>query len=172
MELLITTTDGQFSFTEFYTNTTAMIVEDGATQAQEYYTLFGSTGSNEINGSTTGFDIEQFDDVVEIRNIDFTGSILSVELRVSFVETSGSGQAETFFDYSDGFEEFAILDSSDAALLDSADIGVASTSSGLQFNYYADIDAAVAAPEPRLALYALIPIVLYWLGRSEVPRRE
>ena len=50
MELIITTTEGDFSFTEFYTNTTAMIQEAGATGTQEYSTLFGSDGGSD--GST------------------------------------------------------------------------------------------------------------------------
>jgi hypothetical protein len=164
MELVIITTDGEFTFDEFYTNTTAMIETAGSTESQEYYTLFGSTGSNEISGSTTGFDIGSFDDVVQIRNVEYTGEILSAELRVSFVETSGVGEAETFFDYSDGFEEFAILEGSDAALLDAANIGVAAAVTSVEYTYYSDIDAAVGAPEPMLVLSALVPLMLYGLG--------
>jgi len=161
MELVITTTDGEFTFDEFYTNTTAMIEEAGTMQTQEYYTLFGSTGSNEISGSTTDFDLTQFDDVVELRNVEYSGTILSAELRVSFVDTSGSGETETFFDYSDGFEEFAILSASDAGLLDDSDIGLSDASSSLSFTYYEDIDAAVGAPEPLLTLAAAVPLMLY-----------
>ena len=165
MELVIITTDGEFTFDEFYTNTTAMIETAGNTESQEYYTLFGSTGSNEISGSTTDFEIGSFDDVVQIRNVEYTGEILSAELRVSFVETSGVGEAETFFDYSDGFEEFAILADSDAALLDGADVGVAAAASSVEYTYYSDIEAAVGAPEPVLVLSILVPLMFYGLGR-------
>jgi hypothetical protein len=50
VELVLTTADGDISFTDFYTNTTAMIQEAGASEAQEFYTLFGTTGSSELNG--------------------------------------------------------------------------------------------------------------------------
>jgi len=170
MELVITTTGGEFTFSEFYTNTTAMIVEEGATESQEFYTMFGSTGSNEISGSSSGFDLSQFDDVVELRNVEYTGEILDAEIRVSFVNTSGTGSAETFFDYSDGFEEFALLGAPDANILDDADIGVASADPGLEYTYYNDIDAAVAAPEPSLVLAAAVPLILYFVGRREAKR--
>ena len=55
MELIITTTEGDFSFTEFYTNTTAMIQEAGATEAQEYNTLFGSAGGSDITGGPSSW---------------------------------------------------------------------------------------------------------------------
>ena len=69
MELILNTTNGDVSYTEFYTNTTAMIQEQGAAQAQEYYTLFGSSGSNQITSATSSFDISTFDDVIEFRGI-------------------------------------------------------------------------------------------------------
>jgi hypothetical protein len=147
-----------------------MIVEEGATESQEFYTLFGSTGSNEISGSTSGFDLSQFDDVVELRNVEYTGEILDAEIRVSFVNTSGTGPAESFFDYSDGFEEFALLGAPDADVLDDADIGLASAAADLEYTYYNDIDAAVAAPEPSLVLAAAVPLILYFVGRREAKR--
>jgi len=165
MELVITTTEGEFTFSEFYTNTTAMIVEEGDTEAQEFYTMFGSSGSNEINGSTSGFDLSQFDDVVELRNVEYSGEILNAELRVTFVNTSGTGSNETFFDYSDGFEEFALLVDQDALILDDADVGVSVAAAGLEYTYYDDISAAVAAPEPQLFLAVAVPFFLYLAGR-------
>jgi len=165
LELVLVTTEGEFTFSEFYTNTTAMIVEEGSTEAQEFYTMFGSSGSNEISGSTTGFDLSQFDDVVELQNVEYSGEILSAELRVTFVDTSGSGSNETFFDYSDGFEEFALLVGEDAGILDDADVGVSVAAADLEYNYYEDIDAAVAAPEPELFLTIAVPLFLFLAGR-------
>jgi hypothetical protein len=170
MELVITTTEGEFTFSEFFTNTTAMIVEEGSAQSQEFYTMFGSSGSNEISGSTSGFDLSQFDDVVELRNVAYSGDILSAELRVSFVNTSESGSNETFFDYSDGFEEFALLADQDAAILDDADVGVSEAAGELEYTYYNDIDAAVAAPEPELFLAAAVPLLLYLAARRGATR--
>jgi hypothetical protein len=166
MELVLTTTNGEFTFDEFYTNTTAMILEEGATEAQEFYTLFGSTGSNEISGSS-GFDISRFDDVVEIRNVEYTGDLVGAELRVTFLDTAGGGSNETFFDFSDGFEEFALIESPDAILLDDADIGVAAASSELEYTYYTDIRTAVGAPEPALALLLALPLLLYVISVND-----
>jgi hypothetical protein len=80
MELIIRTTEGDISFTEFYTNTTAMIQEAGSTQASEYYTLFGSAGGSDITGSTSNFDLSAFDDVIVFDNIQVSGEIIGAAL--------------------------------------------------------------------------------------------
>jgi hypothetical protein len=161
MELVIQTTAGDFSFTDFYTNTTALIQEAGTTDAQEFYTLFGSTGSNELTSSSSGFDISSFDDVVEIQNIDFQGEIIGAQLRVSFLDTATAGDNEDFFDYSNGFEEFAILSSPDATLLDSAAIGVSDSPTALAY----DVSAPSGTPEPPFLLLLAIPGLILWRCR-------
>lgn len=171
MELVLVTTEGEFSFSEFYTNTTAMIVEEGSTEAEQFYTMFGSTGSNEISGSTSGLELSKFDDVVEIRNVEYSGEILSAELRVTFVSTDGSGANETFFDYSDGFEEFALIESSDATVLETANVGLADVDALVGYSYYNDIEAAVGAPEPSLMLVAALPLLLLLVRRREARHR-
>jgi hypothetical protein len=161
MELIVQTTAGDFSFTEFYTNTTAMIQEAGTTEAQEFYTLFGSTGSNELTSSSSGFDISSFDDVVEIQNIDFEGEIIGAQLQVTFLDTANAGDNEDFFDYSNGFEEFAILSSPDATLLDSAAIGISDSPTTLAY----DVSAPSGTPEPPLLLLLAIPGLILWRCR-------
>ena len=47
-KLLISTTEGDFSFSNFYTNTSALISEEGSSEARQFYTLFGSSGSNQL----------------------------------------------------------------------------------------------------------------------------
>jgi len=127
--LEIQTTQGFFSFNDFYTNTSALIVEQGAAAAEEFYTLFGTVGSNEISGGSSGFDLGGFDDVVELRNINIQGDILSASLSVNFLETASVGNNEEFFDFSNGFEEFAIISSGDADLLSNENFGVTETTS-------------------------------------------
>jgi len=126
MELLITTTAGTFSFRDFFTTTTAMIIEEGTSEAQNFYTLFGRNGSSEITGSTGDPALDRYDDVVQINNVVFEGEILSARLTVNFLNTSTqfAGENETFFDFSNGFEDFAILGRSQAAQLESANFGV------------------------------------------------
>lgn len=162
MELIIQTTEGDFSFTEFYTNTTAMIQEAGTTDAQEFHTLFGSTGSNELTSSTSGFDISSFDDVVEIQNIEFQGEIIGATLRVQFLDTASTGgDNEDFFDYSNGFEELAILSSPDATMLDSAAIGISDSPTVLAY----DVSAPSGTPEPPLLLLLAVPGLILWHRR-------
>ena len=163
MELIIQTTNGDISYTEFFTNTTAMIQEQGATQAQEYYTLFGSAGSNQITSATSGFDISTFDDVIEFRQIQVSGEITGAQLRVTFLDTAATGDNETFFDYSAGFEEFAILSSTDAAALDAADIGLGDAAPA---NISYSVDSPSGTPEPSWFLLAVIPAIFLWRQKS------
>jgi len=158
MELVINTTNGDISFTEFYTNTTAMIQEAGATEAQEYHTLFGSAGGSDITGSTSNFDISNFDDVITFDNIQIDGEITGAQLRVTFLDTARTGENETFFDYSAGFEEFAILSSADASAIEAANIGLADAPQNLSYN----VDAPSGTPEPSWFLLAVMPLIFLW----------
>jgi len=159
MELLIRTNNGDFTFSEFNTNTTAMIQERGSSEAQEFYTLFGSAGSNQISGTSSGFDLTAFDDIIEIRNITITGEIIGAELSVTFLDTESFGENESFFDYSAGFEEFAILSSPDAKLLDSANIGLGEDAP-LSVAY--DLAAPSGTPEPAWFFLMIIPAIFLW----------
>jgi len=161
MELIISTTEGDFSYTEFYTNTTAMILEDGATSTQEYNTLFGSAGGSDITGSTSNFDLSAFDDVIILDNIEFEGEIIGASLSVTFLDTAKAGENESFFDYSAGFEEFAILSSTDAALLDGANIGLAEAPTTISYS----VDSPSGTPEPAWFLLVILPIIILWRRR-------
>ena len=164
MELIIQTTNGDISYTEFITNTSAMIQEQGAAEAQEYYTLFGNAGGNTITSATSGFDISTFDDVIEFRNIQVSGEITGAQLRVTFLDTAASGgENETFFDYSAGFEQFAILSSADATTLDAANIGLGADAPA---NISYSIDTPSGTPEPSWYFLAVIPAIFLWRQRS------
>jgi len=166
MELIIQTTEGTFTFTTFYTNTTAMIQEAGSTTASEYNTLFGQSGSSQITGGTEGFDLSTFDDVIEIQGVNFTGEILSAQLNVTFLDTANkAGDNESFFDYSAGFEDFAILSATDARILDSANIGLADAPSTVTYTTSTPSGGNLAAapsgtPEPPWLLLAAVPAIL------------
>jgi len=162
MELIISTTEGDFSYTEFYTNTTAMILEDGATTSQEYNTLFGSAGGSDITGSTSNFDLSTFDDVIILDDIQFEGEITGATLSVTFLDTSAAGENETFFDYSAGFEEFAILSSTDAAILDGANIGLGDAPTTISYS----VDSPSGTPEPAWFFLALLPVIFLWRQRN------
>jgi hypothetical protein len=165
MELILQTTAGDFSFTDFYTNTTALILEAGTDQAGEYHTLFGQTGSSELSSSVSGFDLSTFDDVIEIRNIDFEGEVLGAQIRVTFLDTAkNAGDNESFFDYSAGFEDFAILAEADAQFLDNANIGLAEAPTSVTYTASTpsggDLAAPSGAPEPHWVLLGAVPLLL------------
>lgn len=156
MTLHLETTAGSFTFSEFYTNTSAMIMEAGATAAEEFQTLFGSAGGSQITGGS-GFDLSTFDDVVTLDNITVSGEILSATMSVEFVTTDQSGDNETFFDYSAGFEQFALVTNTDAQLLDAANTGInefTPVDSGLK------ITAPTGTPEPYWFLFVAVTILL------------
>lgn len=165
MELVIKTSNGDLSFSEFYTNTSAIIQEEGSSGGQTFYTLFGSAGSSEITGSTTGFNLSDFDDVIEINNIQITGEIIGAQLNVTFLDTANTGENESFFDYSAGFEEFAILTSQDAALLDSADIGLGEDAPSTVTYSHSPTSAPAATPEPSWFYLLALPALYLWKRR-------
>jgi hypothetical protein len=166
MELILQTTEGTFTFTTFYTNTTAMILEAGATEAAQYNTLFGQTGSSQISSSVAGFDLSTFDDVIEIRDVSFTGEILSAQINVKFLDTAAkAGDNESFFDYSAGFEDFAILAQADAQILDNANIGLADAPTTVTYTTSTPSGGEIVAapsgtPEPHWLLLGAVPVLL------------
>jgi hypothetical protein len=142
-----------------------MILESGATEAAEYHTLFGQTGSSQISSTVEGFDLSSFDDVIEIRDISFTGDITGAQIRVSFLDTANkAGDNEEFFDYSAGFEDFAILAAADAQLLDNADIGLEEAPTTVAYTESepsgGDLAAPSGAPEPHWLLLGAVPLIL------------
>ena len=77
------------------------------------------------------------------------------------VFTFDAGDNEDFFDYSNGFEEFAILTSPDATLLDSAAIGISDSPTAIAY----DVSAPSGTPEPPLLLLLAVPGLLLWRYR-------
>jgi hypothetical protein len=144
MELSIQTSDGDFSFTEFYTNTTAMIMESGATESQEFYTMFGKNGSSQINGSSA-LDPAAYDDIVEIKNINYTGEIISATMSVEFLNTAkNGGESESFFDYSAGYEDFAIFTYAEAYEIETTATGIAEAPSTVEYTVTQSTTASVS----------------------------
>lgn len=167
MQLIITTTAGTFTFGDFWTSSTAMIREAGSATASEFYTLFGRNGSGTINGGTTGFSVENFDDVLEIRNIAFSGTILSAKLNVNFVTTASTRVQgnETFFDYSGGFEDFALIGNKEAYALQTQGSGLSTLSSSVA--YTRQTVAAPGAPAPPMLLLAGLGGLVAWKYRRQ-----
>jgi len=162
LTLSIQTTTGQFSFSDFYSNSTALILESGATAAAEFYTLFGTAGGNQITGGNQDFDLSAFDDVIYMEDILIDGDILSSSISVTFLDTQGSGNNENFFDYGAGFEQFAVLSDGDAALLDAAGFGLTeSTKNSVSYV----ITEPTGTPEPYWFIVLLVPVCLMLKNR-------
>jgi hypothetical protein len=135
LELILVTTAGTFSFDDVFTGTIALIRESGTPQDSSFNVLLGQSGRNSLTSSTPGFDLRKFDDVIQVRNIEYEGSILSANVNVTFLDTPGQGRAnDEFFDFSGGSEDFSLLSTSDAAALDALEIGHAEArSNGVTF---------------------------------------
>jgi hypothetical protein len=160
VELLITSTDGDFSFTDFYTNTTAAIVESGSSEAAQFYTLFGTGGSNTLTGSTQDFSEAVMDDVVYLDNIAYTGTILSAKLVIKLLDVANTGGAnEDFFDFSGGFEQFAILYEDQAASIELVAAGIDAASSDLVYAVQT-LPTAPGAPLPPAEVFGGLAVIL------------
>ncbi len=117
LTLTITTLDGVNEYTDFSTETKSLLARTSETSRQYYYTLIGRTGSNNIVGS--GLNGTSFDATLRIPvDIDIS-TATSVQLDITLLETNGDlGDPEEFYDYSAGFEDLAVLISSDVEFLD------------------------------------------------------
>ncbi len=184
VSLLLETTAGSYTFSDFFTNTTAEILGAGSQEAANYFTLFGQGGSSQLTSSTSSFNLSAFDDVLEVQNVFFDGEIVSANLQIDLLETADrAGVNESFFDFSGGFEDFAILSPEDAQILDAAAIGIDGADEILTFSTTAPIlseppstatsesgggvivsTTAPGAPAPPLAV--LIPAAALWWWRQ------
>ena len=126
VQLTVTTTAGTYTFSNFTTNTSAVLSQAGSPTLGTYYTLFGQAGSSQLTSGSTGFSLSAFDDVLVLNNVSFTGTVISAQMNVQFLDTGNSKAAnDTFFDFSGGYEDLALLSTQDAYVLDTANIGVA-----------------------------------------------
>lgn len=146
MQLTISTTKGDFKFSEVFTSTMASLRETEGTKAGNYYTMFGQNGKNQLAGQGST-DLTNFEDVLWMTGVDITGTITGAKLEVRFVETSEKKGTVTegFFDYSGGFEDFALLSAADAALLESASIGSSKAPASVVFTNADPVSKAIAA---------------------------
>jgi hypothetical protein len=143
-QLSISTSAGDFTFTDFFTSTSAMLREAGSETAREYATLFGQGGSSQITGSGS-LDISKFDDVMWFENIAFKGTITSAKLSISLLETPNSKaqSAESFFDFSGGFEDFALFNIADSVLIEEANIGMAAAPDDVKYTVQENVIVAI-----------------------------
>lgn len=102
----------------FYTETKALVAPTGSTvRSSYYYTLLGETGSARI--TSNGSIQKIFDSTLKIVVPDSLAGATSAILHVRFLDTNVKlGDPEAFYDFTAGFEDLAILSSTDAKYLD------------------------------------------------------
>lgn len=191
-QLSISTTKGDFSFTDFFTSTSAKLREDGSSTFGEYATLVGSGGGDEITGQK--LDASNLDDVMWFENVKFDGDITAAKMNISFLQTSENEKeagSEAFFDFSGGFEQFALISTADAILADESNPGLKNLPEDVDVNTSDRLAAAIekaaagvepppdnggdgapvvtppAAPAPPLVVLASMGLLMLWKKRNQ-----
>lgn len=129
VELVVLMNDGTtYNLTDFSTLTQAMLAtgNNGPETRSPYYTLLGSSGSNTITGLVFK---DQFDSTLTIavpEELDFTQAV-EATLHIDLLNVNTKlGDPELFYDYSNGFEDLALLNDADARYLDRVAKGIIS----------------------------------------------
>lgn len=149
-QLSISTSAGDFTFTDFFTSTSAMLRESGSDSSREFSTLFGQGGSSQITGSGN-LDVSKFDDVMWFENIEFKGTITSAKLNITLLSTQDSkaSSAESFFDFSGGFEDFALFNIADSVLIEEANIGMEAAPGDVKYTVQENVIVAIKEATPQ-----------------------
>ena len=118
--LEVTTSAGIVTFDQFSTQTQTSVSQVGQGSRSIHYTLIGDAGSRQITGSTSSdIDGSSFDATIRIPVAIDLSTASAARLVVKLLETNPAlGDPEAYYDYSNGFEDVAIVTAADAALLD------------------------------------------------------
>jgi len=122
VEVIVMINGVESVFNNFTTETQALVAEAPETQRSLYYTAIGNTGSNRITANN--IIQEKFDSNITIP-VDIELSLVdSAILKVTLLETnSGLGDPEAFYDFSNGYEDLAIVNNTDKDYFDSESPG-------------------------------------------------
>ncbi len=117
--LIVEFGDGPQQFGEFRTPTRSLLAAAGGVSRTEYYTLVGTAGSNRVSPNAgselTGSSLDETLHFPVSR--DLTG-VTAARLDITFLDVNTDlGDPEAFYDYSNGFEEVALLSRADAEYL-------------------------------------------------------
>lgn len=124
---LLFTLDGiDYQYTGFSTQTRTLVASQGSTNRLPYYTLIGDAGSNRITTGATSDLVTVFDATLRFAVDRDISSATQARLVVELLDTHAAlGDPEAFYDYSNGYEDVAILTAADAAYLDALAPGTA-----------------------------------------------
>lgn len=105
------------TYSSFSTETKTLLAEGTGTTRVEHYTLLGDTGSNRITSGNS--IVDRFDSTIRLEVPESLAGATAVRLDVVFLTTNVSlGDPEAFYDFTNGFEDLAILTYADAVYLD------------------------------------------------------
>ena len=119
VELIIVIEGVEFRYTEFTTRTHSILAKKGSTQRGLYSTLIGNSGSNRItSNSASGDNASSFDSTLNIPIPQDISQATEATLNIRFLDTNIKlGDPEAFYDYSNGYEDIAIITKEDADYL-------------------------------------------------------
>lgn len=127
VSLTVTTAEGTQLFEDFWTQTQTLVAPKGSTVRSTYYTAIGDTGSSRITtNSASDIDGSDFDATLTVPvDLDLS-SATEVTLTVILLDVNSQlGDPEAYYDYSNGFEDMAIVSKVDALYLDALAAGQA-----------------------------------------------
>lgn len=122
IELVVMINGIETIFTNFSTETQAIVAEAPGTLRALHYTAIGNTGSNRITANN--IIQEKFDSNITIPvNIDLS-NVSSAMLYIVLLQTNVDlGDPEAFYDFSNGFEDLAIVNNDDKIYLNDTSPG-------------------------------------------------
>ncbi len=115
------------TYTDYSTTTRTLLARKGQTTRSLYQSLIGDSGSNRIT-SNTDSDLynSSFDSTLTFNVPDDVSGASAARLYVTLLDTNVQlGDPEAFYDYSNGFEDVALITREDAVLLDALEAGQA-----------------------------------------------
>ena len=117
--------DAEYSYSLYNTKTKSLLAEKGSLSRSLYYTLIGDTGSSRItNSSSSDINNSSFDATLSFPvDIDLSNTSAAT-LHITLLDTDVAlGDPEAFYDFSNGYEDIALVTADDAAYLDNTAAG-------------------------------------------------
>lgn len=125
-ELILTIDGVEYHFDQYSTRTTSMLATKGSTQRSLYSTLLGDSGSSRITpNSDSDINASSFDSTLNFPLAQDISQATSARLLIKFLDTNVSlGDPEAFYDFTNGYEDIAIITAEDASYLDQLEAGM------------------------------------------------
>lgn len=136
LTLSVTVNGTEYVYDQFFTRTESLLIASGASERAQYYTLIGEGGSGLISpnmdSELTGTSIDSTIWIPIERDLSLA---TSAQLSIVLLDVAtDSGDPEDFYDFSNGFEEIALLTAEDVAYLESLERGIAMAPMVIQQN--------------------------------------